>query len=378
MKNNQKKKIIFIVNIDSFFISHRLPVAEELIKIGYEVHLATEFTKYKRKISKIGIKTHHVDFNRNSLNIFFALKAIFQIFLIIFKEKPKILHLVSLKPIIFGGLIPFFCHINLVVLSITGLGSMFIKKNLIYNLRLRVINFFYRLVFLNSNLAVILQNNDDFKYLAENANLKKKKVKFIRGSGVDFKTFKYSKIPKKKMIILMASRIIEDKGVMEFLKAAKELKNKNFKGKFYLVGDFDKQNPSAIDRTVLDHFKRRKIITYFKHQKKIFHFIKKSTLVVLPSYREGFPKILMEASAVGRPIIATNVPGCKDVVIKNKTGILIPPKNYSKLAKEIFSLSKDRKKILKLGFNARQYAVKSFNIKLIVSKHISIYKNMKM
>ncbi len=378
MKNNKKKKIIFIVNIDSFFISHRLPIAEELIKIGYEVHLATEFTKFKNKISKIGIKTHHVDFKRNSLNIFFAFKAIFQIFLLIFKEKPKILHLVSLKPIVFGGLIPFFCHINLVVVSITGLGSMFIKKNLIYNLRLRIINFFYRLIFLNSNLAVILQNNDDFKYLAKNANLKKKKVKFIRGSGVDFKIFKYSKIPKKKMIILMASRIIEDKGVMEFLKAAKILKNKNFQGKFYLVGDFDKHNPSAIDRTVLDYFRRKKIITYFEHQKKIFNFIKKSTLVVLPSYREGFPKVLMEASAVGRPIVTTNVPGCKDVVVKDKTGILIPPKNSLRLAEEILILSKDRKKILKLGFNARQYAFKNFNIKLIVSKHISVYKNMKI
>ena len=176
----------------------------------------------------------------------------------------------------------------------------------------------------------------------------------------------------------MASRIIEDKGVMEFLKAAKILKNKNFQGKFYLVGDFDKHNPSAIDRTVLDYFRRKKIITYFEHQKKIFNFIKKSTLVVLPSYREGFPKVLMEASAVGRPIVTTNVPGCKDVVVKDKTGILIPPKNSLRLAEEILILSKDRKKILKLGFNARQYAFKNFNIKLIVSKHISVYKNMKI
>ncbi len=376
MENNLKKKIIFVSNVDSFFISHRLPIAQELIKNGYEVHLATEFTKYKNKISKIGIQTHSIDFKRNSMNILYILRAFFQIFILILRLKPKILHLISLKPIILGGIIPFFYPVNFLVLSVTGLGSLFIKKNFIYNLRSTIINLVYKIIFLNRNLTVILQNNNDFKYLAKYSNLNPKRVKFIKGSGVDLKYFKFSKIPKKKLIILMASRIIEDKGVFEFLNAAKYLKENKFKGNLFLVGDYDNDNPSVIKKSLLQIFTKQKIIKYFKHQEKIFKFIKSASIVVLPSYREGFPKILMEASASGRPIITTNVPGCKDVVIKNKTGILVPSKNYLQLAKAIEYLSKDRKKMIKFGLNARKHALKNFDIKLIVSKHMSIYENL--
>ncbi len=199
MENNLKKKIIFVANVDSFFISHRLPIAQELIKNGYEVHLATEFTKYKNKISKMGIQTHSIDFKRNSMNIFYILRAFFQIFILILRLKPKILHLISLKPIILGGIIPFFYPVNFLVLSVTGLGSLFIKKNFIYDLRSKIINLVYKIIFLNSNITVILQNNNDFKYLAKYSNLNPKRVKFIKGSGVDLKQFKFSKIPKKKI-----------------------------------------------------------------------------------------------------------------------------------------------------------------------------------
>ena len=174
----------------------------------------------------------------------------------------------------------------------------------------------------------------------------------------------------------MASRIIADKGIFEYIKSIQYLKKNNFKGKFYLVGDIDYKNPSAIKKSTINYWHKKKIITYVKHQKKISTFLKKSTIVMLPSYREGFPKILMEAAACGRPVVTTNVPGCKDAIIKNITGVLVPPKNHILLAKAIKNLCDNRKKLELIGKAARKHALKNFDINNVVSQHLYIYKSL--
>jgi len=368
-----KKKIIFLVNVDSFFISHRLPIAKELLKKGYEVHIATEFTAYKKKIMRMGFKTHDINFNRNSLNLFRALVVCFQIFFLFLKIRPNIVHLISLKPIIFGGLICFVTPINSIVASVTGLGSMFIKKGFFFKIRETFFNIIYKIIFKYPKIIVILQNNSDLNYLIKKSNLNKKKVKIIRGSGIILNDFKFYKIPKNLPIILMASRIIYDKGVFEFIEAIRYLKKIDFKGKFYLIGDIDNTNPSVIKKSTVDFWKKKKLIFYKKHQKNISNFIRKSTVLVLPSYREGFPKILMEAAASGRPVVTTNVPGCKDAVLNKTTGIIVPVKNHIALAKAILNLCKNKKKLENFGKAARKHAIKKFDIQDVVDKHLSIY-----
>lgn len=375
MKKNLKK-IIYLVNIDSFFVSHRIKIAEKLKKNGYEVHVATEFTNYKNLLNKKGFITHEIDFKRNSLNIFLALIPMFQIFFLLFKVKPDILHLISLKPTIIGGLISFVSPVKKIVISITGLGSMFLNKNIFEKIRKNIFNFLLKIVFLHNQLIVILQNENDKKYLSIKTNLKKEKIKIIRGSGVDLKKFKFSKLPKNLFSISMISRVIADKGVYEYISAVKNLKKNNFKANFYLVGNIDFSNPSAVKKADINLWKKKKIIKYISHKQNIISILKKSSIIVLPSYREGFPKILMEAAAVGRPSITTNVPGCRDAVINNKTGILVPPKNAIRLAKAIKDLSLDKKKLNKISKAARAHAVKKFNIIDIVNKHILIYQSL--
>ena len=371
-----KNKIIFLVNVDSFFVSHRLLIAKQLMLDGYDVHIATQFTRYKKMLLKMGFKAHDISFNENSVNLLKAILPIFQIFLLIRKIKPTIFHLISLKPIIFGGFVSFISPINTLVISITGLGSMFLKKGIFYKIREYIFNLFYRIIFLFPNLKVILQNKSDLNYLIKKAKLKKNKTEIIRGSGIDLKSLKFSEIPKNVPIIIMAGRIIADKGVFEYIKSIQYLKKYNFKGKFYLVGDTDYKNPSAIKKSTINYWHKKKIITYIKYQKKISPFLKKSTIVVLPSYREGFPKILMEAAACGRPVVATNVPGCKDAIIKNITGILVPPRNHLLLANAIKNLSNNRKKLETIGKAARKHALKNFDVNHVVSKHLYIYKSL--
>lgn len=367
-------KIIFLANIDKFFVSHRLPIAKQLLLDGYEVYIATEFTTYQKKLIRMGFKTFNIKFKRNSINLFKMLVPFFQILILLIKIKPTIFHLISLKPIILGGFLPFVLPIKSVVISITGLGSLYIKNGFFYRLRENIINIFLRVIFILPNLKIILQNRSDLNYLIKKTGLKKNKVKIIKGSGVDLKKFKFSRINYKFPKILMASRIIEDKGVFDYIKAIQHLKKKNISAKFYLIGDIDEANPSAIQKKNIENWIKNKLVNYFEHQQNIEKFIKNSSIVVLPSYREGFPKILMEAAAIGRPVITTNVPGCRDAVIKNETGILVPVKNYIALAKAIEKLSKDKKKLKKIGIAARKHAIKNFNIIDIVSQHISIYK----
>ncbi len=371
-----KKKIFFLVNTDSFFLSHRFDIAKKMIRSNYEVHIGTEFSKYKSLFLKSGIKIHEVNFFRNSFNLFKAFYSLIQIFFLLKKIKPDILHTISLKPVIFGGLISFITPVKSLVISVTGLGSMFINKGIFYNFREYIFKTFYKVIFLFSNLKVILQNKDDLNYLIKKSNLKKKDVQIIKGSGVNLNKFKFSNIPKGSPIILMASRIIKDKGVFEYIEAIRILKKKNFNGKFFLIGDIDNDNPSAISNSLIRLWKKKKMIIYLKHQQNIIKYIKKSSIVVLPSYREGFPKILMEAAACGRPVITTNVPGCKDAIVNRVTGYLIPVKKSKPLADLIFNLSKKRNTLKKMGIDARIHAEKNFDVNNVVSKHLSIYKKI--
>ena len=171
-----KNKIIFLVNGDSFFISHRLLIAKKLLLEGYEVHIATEFSKHRKMLSKMGFKLNNISFNKNSVNLLKTILPIFQIFFLIRKIKPRIIHLISLKPIILGGLVSLISPVNSMVISITGLGSMFIKNGIFSRIRENIFILLYRAVFLFPNFKIILQNNDDLKYLIKKANLNYKKV----------------------------------------------------------------------------------------------------------------------------------------------------------------------------------------------------------
>ncbi len=371
-----KKKIIFLVNLDSFFISHRLPLAKKLTQVGYEVHIATEFTKFKKYLKRLGFKTHNINFKRNSISVINFSIAFLQILNLFLKVKPDIVHLISAKAIILGGLNSFICRVRNLVISITGLGSIFINKNSVSLIIKFFIKFFYKIIFKFSNLKVIIQNRSDLNYLVKHTNLNKNKVKIIKGMGVDLRLFNYSKINNKIPVVLMASRIIADKGIFEFIQAAKYIKKLNIKAKFCLVGEIDYANPTFISKKKINNWKREKLIKFLNYNKNISNIIKKSSIVVLPSYREGFPKILIEAAACGRPVVTTNVPGCKDTIINGSTGILVPVKNSRKLAEAIIELCLNKKKLQSMSIKARKHAELYFDVNDVVNKHLSIYKSL--
>tara|TARA_Y100001968_G_scaffold180486_1_gene165321 strand:+ start:693 stop:1829 length:1137 start_codon:yes stop_codon:yes gene_type:complete len=372
--NKKNKKILFIVNVDWFFISHRLPIAQEAIKNGYEVHLATVITSFKKKIESEGIHLHCLELKRSTINPLINCISLFQMFSLIRRIRPSILHLVTIKPILIGGLAALLSRIiyNVnagLVFSITGVGYPFTSKSRAAILIKLIISILYKFSFMHKEKFVIFQNKDDQNLISSIARIKNSECILIPGSGVDLSEYTYKPIPTGTPVIMFAARLLKSKGILEFVEAAKSFKS----SRFVLVGMLDTNNRDCIDKKQLEEWLCNKTIEYWGYSKSMSKTLNKSTIVVLPSYKEGFPKVLIEASACGRPIITTNVTGCRDAVEPNETGLLIPIKDSISLVKEIKYLLSNPEVIKEMGKRGRALAEKKYDINIVIKRHMEIY-----
>tara|TARA_B100000212_G_scaffold341276_1_gene324014 strand:- start:818 stop:1945 length:1128 start_codon:yes stop_codon:yes gene_type:complete len=371
MKNINRKKILFLVNDDNFFITHRLPIAIQAKIEGFDIHIAGKKTNKSEILKQNGFKFYPLNFHRSSGNPIKLLNYIFNIFLIINKVRPTIVHAITIKPVIFGGIVLiFFSDINFVA-SISGLGYVFMVRNKFEAVRLEFVKLLYKLSLSKKNIKVIFQNKDDLNKISKFCNLRKNNHILIKGSGVDLDEFKYKKIPSGKPVVLFASRLLISKGVLDFAKASFFTKDV----RFLIAGNIDKDNFDSLKEIDLKSLESQGLIEYLGFKENIKELIYKSSIVILPSYyREGLPKILIEAAACGRPIITTNHPGCRDAIINNKSGILVPPKSPKSISKSIKKILKDFNSCEEMGKESRKMAEKFFDIKKVVFTHMQIYK----
>lgn len=376
IKNNLRKKLLFLVNVDWFFLSHRLPIAISAIEDGYDVFLLTKNTGKKEEISSFGIKFIDIPFERSGVNIFSEIKIISYIFYYYFKIKPNIVHHITLKPIIYGSIASKVLQIDLVVNAFSGLGYFFTN-----NRKSLLKSFFSNfLKFLNNreNTTHIFQNKDDLNELRKLGIINNKnKIFIIKGSGIDLNIYRESTIPLgDKLVIFFSSRMLWDKGVRELYEATQMLKKSyNHKISFLLAGMLDNNNKSGIPLDFLSNWHDGNYVNWIGYKDNILEFYNNSDIVVLPSYREGLPKSLIEASAVGRPIITTNAVGCKDCVIDGYNGFLISTHSSAELADALIKLIENRDLILLMGSNSRKIAENDYDINKVISKHLEIYKN---
>ena len=286
------------------------------------------------------------------------------------------MHLVTIKPYLYGGIIARLTNVPSVVTAIAGLGSLFIR-NSFKNIFIRTLIYpIYKVALGHSNQMIIVQNKDDAKLLIKWGVLNSKKTKLLKGSGVDLNKFIIRKEPKGIPVVCFAGRLLKDKGVMEFVEAARIIKKKGINARFILAGKKDLSNPTGINTKEIKNFKDEKIVEVLGYKKNISALLYKSNIVCLPSYREGFPKILAEAAASSRPIITTNVPGCRDAIIPNKSGLLVPVKNSIKLANVIKRLINNRSERIAMGKAGRKLAEKEFRIEKIIKAHLKIYQKL--
>ncbi|KTD72244.1 glycosyltransferase family 4 protein [Legionella tucsonensis] len=367
------KRLLFVINDLLFFISHRLPLAIAAKERGFEVHIATPQEKTPSEIKGIGFIFHTIPLSRKGKNLFREVKSIFAIYRLMRTVKPDLVHLVTIKPVLYGGLVARLLRIPSVVVAISGLGSQYISSNLTTKLRRKVMNQLYRLALKHPNLKIIFQNPDDRQMLLQMGAFSLSQTVLIRGSGVDLSLYQATPEKNGEIVVAMISRLLKDKGVIEYVAAAKMLRSQGVNARFMLIGEIDYGNPTCIDKDLLKTWHGEGYVELFGFRKDIPQLMQQTNIIVLPSYREGLPKVLLEAAASGRAVVTTNVPGCRDAIEPNQTGLLVPVKDVKALASAIERLIDDSDYRQQLGKEGRLLAEREFSIEHVVAAHMDIY-----
>lgn len=371
----ENKKLLIVTNVDWFFISHRLCIAEEALKKGWEVYVACEDTGRKNEIEDKGI--HFIDFrfSRSGTNLFQEISTINKMFGLYRKINPDVLHNITLKPVIYGSVIARLFRSKGVVNAISGLGYNFTGERI--GKVQKIMIFLMRVGFKKNNMAVIFQNDDDKNELLGLKILNKSnKIYKIKGSGVDLEKFVSSPMKNFDIIkILFPSRMLWDKGVKE-LKEATDILKQKYKDKiqFILSGLADTENKAGVSEEFLKQWADGEYVKWIGYQRDMVEVYDNSHIVVLPSYREGMPKTLLEACSMGKAIITTDAIGCKECVDEGINGYKVPIYDSKKLALAIEKLANDEMKITQMGINSRIKAEKEFDVKGVIKKHLEIYE----
>ena len=372
------KNLVYLVSEDWYFLSHRLSLAKEAQNRGYNVHVVCKDTGMLNKIKDFGFKCYELNSSRNNTSLLNLVKEILNIRIILKRINPAIVHLVAFRPILLGlSSLIFFKNIKIIT-SITGLGSIFLSKNIKVKFFKLIIMLFLFINFKKKNVNIIVQNIDDYKFCIKSLHCSKDKIFIIRGSGVDTEYFKYENEPSSPPIIItFVGRLIKDKGI-EVLFDAFHLVSMTHKNiNLLIAGSIDLSNPSAIDEIYIKReLSKNKNITWLGEVSDIKKLWKRSHIAILPSRREGLPKSLLEAAASGKAIIATDVPGCREIAINNVNAITVPLDNVVKLAKAIEYLSKNHKVRKKYGLKSRELVEKDMSEEIIINKTIFIYENL--
>ena len=372
------KKILILVNYLSFFLSHRLPIAEALLAKGFEVFIGYGELRGAdpKLLEQRGFKVDFIPMQLGGFNLLRDLKTLYYIWGFFKRVKPDIVHLVTIKPYLYGGIISRLCGVRGLITAVSGLGTLFINKDLKSKLIRLLLYPIYKLAFNHLNQKVIVQNKDDLKTLVNWGVLNPSKVKLLKGSGVKLENFTNLDEPSGTPVVCFAARLLRDKGVYEYVSAAKLLKERGIKAQFLLAGDLDMNNPTGLKLDDLNKLKDEGYVEIIGYQKNIPTLYAKSHIICLPSYREGFPKSLIEAAAAGRAVVTTDVPGCRDAIIPNKTGLLVPIKDSKKLADALQWLIENPKERIAMGKAGRKFAEKEFPIEKIILNHLDIYQDL--
>ena len=372
----KKPKFFLVVNVDWFFLSHRLPVAFAAKEKGYDVTILTKNTGKKQEIESYGLQFIDIDFERSGANPLKEIKCILSLIKLYKKEKPNVIHNITLKAALLSSIAAKLTGHKRVINAISGFGYNFTEDR--NGFKQKIIKQMMSFAFKSRYFHFIFQNPDDIQQFKKLNFVLENNINLIKGSGVDLDKFTFEKEElKKKVRLILPARMLKDKGVLEFIEAAKKIKERCVdKAEFILAGDCDTINLAGISEEELKKVLDFPYIQWVGFQKYMFQVLKGSDIVVLPSYREGLPKSLIEACAVGRPIITTDTQGCRECVVDDWNGYLVPVKDIEILPQKMEFLINNKEKREIMGKNSRLLAEREFSIGKVIEKHLNIYETI--
>ena len=368
LSDHVMKTVLFVANTAWNLVNFRSPIIDALIGRGDRVIAAGFADRSQRALEEKGVVFHPLDIASKSVNPGSDLNLLSNLRSLYARTKADIALHFTIKPVIYGSLAARSRQIP-AINTITGLGTAFIRRNWITT----VVENLYRFA-LSGNSVMVFQNSDDLSEFQDRRLFRRNPYYTIPGSGVDLDSFPQKALPaRERTRFLLVARLLKDKGVMEFIDAASGIKKQYPNAQFALAGPADVANRTAIPMPAVQGWEKEGIIEYLGELPDIRPAITAADCIVLPSYREGLSRVLLEASAIGRPMITTDVPGCRDVVEDGVNGFLCRPRDAQDLANQMGKfLNADHECRFEMANNARKKAENEFDVRLVVQKYLAL------
>lgn len=372
-------KILLFANTDWYLYNFRLSLIKAIRNLDIEVVLVAPPGNFSDRLKAEGFRLISIPMNRRSLNPWLELKLIISLISIYRSERPDLVHHFTIKPVVYGSIAARFAGVAHRVNAITGLGHVFISETIRANMLRPMVRLLIRFALFAPHGRLILQNGDDQDLFLKNKLVEPQHIRIIRGSGVNMSKFIPSNkncSARKPVRVLLGTRLLWEKGVGEYVEAARLLKNEGAAIEFLIAGSPDDGNPASVPRETINQWAEEGIIVALGHIDDMSGLLGKVDIVVLPSYREGTPRILLEAAASGLPLISTDVPGCREIVISDVNGLLVPAKNARALVEAIRYLADNPNERERMGKEGRRKVLEEFDENIVINETLGVYKEL--
>ncbi|CAM9092670.1 unnamed protein product [Phaeothamnion confervicola] len=376
------KRLLFLINDARFFVTHILPLARAAIAAGYDTHIALPFhgtaldaSADLAAIHATGAVLHDVPLRRGGMAVFRELQACARIWQLMRQLRPDILHAITIKPILYGGLAARLLRLKQVIFFITGLGHVFIAQGYKARAIRYLVMLGYRLVLRYGRAITVFENAADRALFLQAGLLRQAQSVLIPGVGVNCSEFYPAPQPPPfPPVVMLPARLQSEKGVREFVAASERLAAQGITVRMVLVGYADFDRPEGITAAELQAWRGQGVIEWWGHSTTMPETLRQAHIVCLPSYREGFSKTLIEAAASGLPVITSDVPGCRDAVRAGETALLIPPRDASALAEALVRLLRDADLRARMGAKGRALAIREFSVERFIAANLALYE----
>ena len=365
-------KAVLFANTDWYLYNFRIEYAKFLRSQGWDVVLMSPDGEYVEKIEALGFRHIDMEFSRKGMNPAAESDAIRRIREVYEAEQPDLVHHFTIKCMIYGSIAARQVGVKSIVNSVTGLGFVFLSDKPHVKLVRGVVKHLYKKAF--KGTQVIFENPDDRALFLEMGLVGEDNSHVILGTGIDTDAFVPVRPPDSVPLTILPARMLWDKGIGEFVDAAAAIRKEGINARFALIGKMDEGNPACIEYETLTRWQKEGNVEWWGWQDDIYTSISLADIVCLPSYREGLPKILLEAAACGRPIVTTDVPGCRETVINGVNGLLVEVKSVESLKNALVRLINDRDLRVKMGEASRELAVSRFSNAIVNAETYKIYR----
>jgi glycosyltransferase involved in cell wall biosynthesis len=370
------KRLLFVVSEDWYFVSHRLNLARAAIRAGYEVGLITRVSSQRDIIESTGITVIDWNIIRRSGHPWQEIKSLVDLWQGIRFFQPDLVHAVAVKPVVYAALACRFSGVKARVAALGGLGFIFSSSKKSARFLRPLIVSLFRFALAGKKSLLILQNPDDSTLLLSAGVVSKKQIRLIRGAGVDIEAFAPAQAPRKNQMIILPARMLWDKGVGEFVEAARHIRAQRTDVRFVLVGTFDEQNPESVPFEQLSKWNEEGVVEWWGRMDNMPEVYRQSSIVCLPSYREGLPKSLLEAASCGLPIVTYDVPGCREVVQDKVNGFLVPLRDTQRMVESLLELIDNPDVCARMGMAGREMVVKEFSQEMIADQTMKVWEEI--